>query len=34
MADAVLALAQLSPEQRAKAVAALLKAAGTDGGAD
>ncbi|WP_274395141.1 helix-turn-helix domain-containing protein [Xanthomonas campestris] len=34
-ADAVLALAQLSPEQRAKAVAALLKAAGeTDGGAD
>ncbi|WP_405051692.1 helix-turn-helix domain-containing protein [Stenotrophomonas pigmentata] len=34
MADAVLALAQLSPEQRAKAVAALLKAAGTDDGAD
>ncbi|HEL4242589.1 helix-turn-helix transcriptional regulator [Stenotrophomonas maltophilia] len=27
-ADAVLALAQLSPEQRAKAVAGLLKAAG------
>ncbi|MFS8461108.1 helix-turn-helix transcriptional regulator [Xanthomonas campestris pv. raphani] len=34
MADAVLALAQLSPEQRAKAVASLLKAAGTGGGAD
>ncbi len=33
MADAVLALAQLSPEQRARAVAAILKAAeATDGG--
>ena len=35
MADAVLALAQLSPEQRARAVAAILKAAeATDGGPD
>lgn len=33
-ADAVLALAQLSPEQRVRAVAALLKVAATDDGAD
>ncbi|MBH1635962.1 helix-turn-helix transcriptional regulator [Stenotrophomonas maltophilia] len=33
-ADAILALAQLPPEQRAKTVAALLKAAATGDGAD
>lgn len=32
--DAALTLARLSPEQRAKTVASLLKAAAADGGAD